>query len=108
MAFADDMKIFTVPQCITAWLSLLSLWGSISGVILNIPKSLLKFWSFNRIAANVPALQQLLLTHLCPAYRNAGIFNSLTNKSGWRIGENEDLSLLSGQLYSFNYQTSGI
>ena len=105
MAFADDLKIFTVLQCISAWLSLLSQWGSLSGVIPNIPKCLLNFWSFNKNAANVPALQQLLLTHPCPAYSKAGIFNSLTNKNGWRIGENADFSIL-GLRYSFDFQTS--
>ena len=38
IVFADDMNIFTSPRCITAWLDLLSIWGSLSGVILNIPK----------------------------------------------------------------------
>ena len=45
LAFADDMNIFTDPQCISAWLSLLYNWGSLSGVTLNIPKCLLNFWS---------------------------------------------------------------
>ena len=81
----DDMNIFTIPQCITAWLSLLSIWGSLSGVTLNFTKCLLNLWSNTKNAANVSGLQQLLRTHPCPAYSNAGIFNSLTNKSGWRF-----------------------
>ena len=104
LAFADDMNIFTVPQCITAWLNLLSVWGSLSGVTLNIPKSLLNLCS-NKNDANILELQQLLLTHPCPEYRDAGLFNPTTNKLGWKIGENADFKLL-GILYSFTYQTA--
>ena len=107
LAFADDMNIFTVPQCITAWLNLLSDWGSLSGVTLNISKSLLNLWSNikGKNNANILELQQLLLTHPCHEYRAAGIFNSTTNKLGWKIGENADFKLL-GILYSFTYQTA--
>ena len=105
LAFADDMNIFTVQQCMSAWLNLLSVWGSLSGVTLNIPKCLLNIWSNTKNAANVTDLQQLLLTHPCPAYRAAGIFNPITNRIGWKKGENEDFKLL-GLLYSFKYQIS--
>ena len=105
MAFADDMNIFTAPQCITAWLNLLADWGSLSGVTLNIPKGLLNFWSRAKNPDNISALQQTLINHPCKAYRDAGIFNILTNVLGWRIGWNEDFKLL-GISYSFKYHLS--
>ena len=105
LAFADDMNIFTDPQCISAWLSLLYNWGTLSGVTLNIPKCLLNFWSCVPNAKNILDLQILLITHPCKAYRDAGLYNSSTNKIGWKIGENLDFKLL-GLLYSFTYQLS--
>ena len=68
LVFADDMKIFTTLQSISAWLSLLSLWGSLSGVTINIPKCLLNFWSHTKKAENVPTLENLLLTNPCPVF----------------------------------------
>ena len=106
IVFADDTNIFTVPSCITAWLDLLSYWGKLSGVILNIPKSLLNFWSNTNIE-NIPALENVLLNHSCIAFRSAGIFNELTNKGGWKISINGDFSLL-GLSYSFVTQHSEV
>ena len=69
LAFADDMKFFTTLQCISAWLSLLSLWGSLSGVTLNIPKCLLNFWSYTCKTENVPTLERLLIANSNPVYK---------------------------------------
>jgi len=101
LAFADDICIFTTLQSISPWLSLLSLWGSLSGVTLNIPKCLLNFWSHKKKKDNVPNLENLLLNNPCPVFQ-VGIFNEDNNTSGWRISENGDFKLL-GLNYSFNH-----
>ena len=107
LAFADDMNIFTTTQCISAWMTLLSTWSELSGVVLNIPKSLFNFWSHKPIVENIPALKQILLSHPCLAYRNAGMFNASTNKNGWKTNENGDFSLI-GLKYSFKPQRPDI
>ena len=107
LAFADDVNIFTTLHCISEWFKLLSYWGSISGVIINIPKSLLNFWSNTDDVLIIPALEDLLLNHSCPAYKAAGIFHPVTNMGGWRISLNGDFSLL-GLHYSFKFQHSEV
>ena len=107
LAFADDVNIFTTLQCISEWFKLLSLWGSISGVLINIPKSLLNLWSNTNDVSNIQALQDLLLNHSCPAYEHAGIFHPVTNKGGWRITVNGDFCLL-GIHYCFKPQHSEV
>ena len=107
MAFADDMNIFTTLHCINAWLDLLSHWGFLSGVHLNIPKSLLNFWSNTNNVANVLALENILINHPCSAYKDAGIFNAIINKDGWKISINGDFKLL-GLQYSFKFQHSEV
>ncbi len=69
--------------------------------IINIPKSLLNLWSNTNDVSSIPALQDLLLNHSCPAYEDAGIFHPITNKGGWRITVNGDFRLL-GIHYCFH------
>ena len=107
LAFADDVNIFTTLHCITEWFKLLSHWGSISGVLINIPKSLLNLWSNVDDVSSIPALEDLLLNHSCPEYEAAGIFHPVTNMGGWRISVNGNFSLL-GLHYSFKSQHSEV
>ena len=103
LAFADDTKIITTLARVAAWLTLLSRWGALSGVILNIPKCLLNFWSHEPNLENIHALKQLLLTHPCLTYQKAGVFDGNSNKNGWRIVENGPFKLL-GVHYNFTPQ----
>ena len=69
LAFADDMIVFTYLMYISRWLSLLSQWGKFSGVIANIGKSLFNFWSKENLIPKTKQLQDIILGHPCPQYK---------------------------------------
>ncbi len=106
LAYADDMIVFTYLNYTSQWLSLLSHWGQLSGVMVNIGKSLFNFWSKVNLITKRKQLQDILLSHPCPHYRNAGISNTI-NPNGWKIETQADFKLL-GITYSFEFSYSDI
>ncbi len=77
LVYADDMMIFTYLTHASQWLSLLFHWGKLSGVIVNISKSLFNFWSNVNLIGKCNQLHHILMNHPCPQYRNAGISNNI-------------------------------
>ena len=106
LAYADDMMIFTYLVHTSQWLSLLSFWGRLSGVTVNISKSLFNFWSNVNLIDKRNQLQHILINHPCPEYRNAGISDNI-NPGGWKIEIQADFKLL-GITYSFEFSYSNI
>ncbi len=106
LVYADDMIVFTYIIHASNWLSLLSHWGTLSGVMVNINKSLFNFWSKENLIPKRLQLQSILLKHPCPQVRNAGI-SDLSNQNGWKIEVQADFKLL-GITYSFDFSYSDI